>query len=394
MSDAPIVIVGAGLAGYTLAKELRKLAPEQPITLITADSGALYSKPMLSNALAQGQTAQTLVQATAAEQAEKLQIDLRPNCVVKAIHPHEHRLETESGASVNSMANALHYSKLVLALGARPRQLDFPGAELALSVNSLDDYARFRASLPPGAQVLILGAGLVGCEFANDLAVSGHAVTLVEAGERALQRMAPAGLSLRLQDNLHKLGVQCLFGSGASEIKQLERGYAISLGDGRQLNADLVLSATGLIPETGLAKSAGLTVGLGIRVDDQLATSADDIYALGDCVELDGLGSPQVFSYVLPLMQQARALAGILSGTPGRLSLPALPVAVKTPACPLVLCPPACNVQGDWHCERDDEQGAVQHFLGRDGALLGFALAGDACGQRRQLAARVPPLFA
>jgi rubredoxin-NAD+ reductase len=389
-TDAPIVFVGAGLAGYTLAKELRKLAPEQPITLITADSGALYSKPMLSNALAQGQTAQTLVQATAAEQAEKLQIDLRPNCTVSAIHPHEHRLETESDASVNSMANSLHYSKLVLALGARPRQLDFPGAELALSVNSLDDYACFRASLTPGAHVVILGAGLVGCELANDLAASGHAVTLVEAGERALQRMAPAGLSLRLQDSLQKLGVQCFFGSGASEIKQLEHGYAVSLGNGRQLNADLVLSATGLMPETALARSAGLAVGLGIQVNDQLATSAEDIYALGDCVELGGT----LYSYVLPLMQQARVLASILSGTPGRLSLPALPVAVKTPACPLVLCPPAGNAQGDWHCERDDEQGAMHHFLGRDGALLGFALAGDACGQRRQLAARVPPLLA
>ncbi len=377
-----IVIVGAGLAGYTLAKELRKLAPEQPITLITADSGALYSKPMLSNALAQGQTAQTLIQASAAEQAEKLHLDLRPNCAVKAIHPHAHRLETESGSLV--------YSKLVLALGARPRQLDFPGAELALSVNSLDDYARFRASLTPGAQVLILGAGLVGCEFANDLAISGHTVTLVEAGERSLQRMAPAGLSQRLQDSLQKLGVECIFGSGVSEIKQLEHGYADSLGDGRQLNADLVLSATGLMPKTTLANSAGLAVGLGIRVDDQLATSVDDIYALGDCVELDG----SVFSYVLPLMQQARVLAGILSGTSGRLSLPALPVAVKTPACPLVLCPPAANVQGDWHCERDDDQGAIHHFLGLDGALLGFALADDACGQRRQLAARVPPLFA
>lgn len=382
MSDAPIVIVGAGLAGYTLVKELRKLAPEQPITLITADSGALYSKPMLSNALAQGQTAQTLIQASAAEQAEKLHLDLWPNRMVSAIQPQEHRLATESGT--------LTYSKLVLALGARPRQLDFPGAELALSVNSLDDYARFRARLTPSAQVLILGAGLVGCEFANDLTASGHAVTLVEAGERSLQRMAPAGLSLRLQDNLQKLGVQCLFGSGASEIKQLERGYAISLGNGRQLNADLVLSATGLIPQTALAEGAGLAVGQGIRVDDQLGTSADDIYALGDCVELGGT----VFSYVLPLMQQARVLASILSGTPGRLSLPALPVAVKTPSYPMVLCPPAGNAQGDWHCERDDDQGAIHHFLGLDGALLGFALAGDACGQRRQLAARVPPLFA
>lgn len=382
MPDAPIVIVGAGLAGYTLAKELRKLAPEQPITLITADSGALYSKPMLSNALAQGQTAQTLIQASAAEQAEKLDLDIRPNCTVSAIQPQEHRLETESGE--------FQYSKLVLALGARPRQFDFPGAELALSVNSLADYARFRASLMPGAHVVILGAGLVGCEFANDLAASGHAVTLVEAADRALQRMAPAGLSQRLQDSLQKLGVECLFGSGASEIKQLEHGYAVSLGNGRQLNADLVLSATGLMPETALARSAGLAVGLGIQVNDQLATSAEDIYALGDCVELGGT----LYSYVLPLMQQARVLASILSGTPGRLSLPALPVAVKTPACPLVLCPPAGNAQGNWHCKRDDEQGAMHHFLGRDGALLGFALAGDACGQRRQLAARVPPLLA
>jgi len=386
MPHAPVVIVGAGLAGYTLAKELRKLAPEQPITLITADSGALYSKPMLSNALAQGQTAPTLVQATALAQAEKLQLDLRPNCSVSAIYPQQHRLETESGE--------LPYAQLALALGARPRQLDFPGAELALSVNNLDDYARFRARLTPGAHVLILGAGLVGCEFANDLAASGHAVTLVEAGERALQHMAPASLSLRLQNSLQSIGVQCHFGSGARAIKQLEHGYAVSLGNGCHLNADLVLSATGLIPETALAKSAGLAVGQGILVNDQLCTSAADIYALGDCVELGGSGSSQVLPYVLPLMQQARVLASILSGTPSRLSLPALPVAVKTPACPMVLCPPDRNAPGDWHCERDDNLGAIHHFLGLDGALLGFALAGDACGQRRQLASRVPPLLA
>ncbi len=87
MSDAPIVIVGAGLAGYTLAKELRKLAANLPITLVTADSGALYSKPMLSNALAQGQSIQALVQATALEQANKLKLVLKPYCTVTAIRP-------------------------------------------------------------------------------------------------------------------------------------------------------------------------------------------------------------------------------------------------------------------------------------------------------------------
>ena len=256
-------------------------------------------------------------------------------------------------------------------------------------MNNLDDYARFRRDLTPKAHVLILGAGLVGCEFANDLVTSGHTVTLVEAGERALQRMAPASLSNRLQDTLQELGVQWHFGSSASAISREANGYRVTLGNGIELNADLVLSATGLSPETALAHAAGLQVGRGILVNDQLGTSAADIFALGDCVELGGLLLP----YVLPLMQQARVLAGILSGSPGRLALPALPVAVKTPALPMVLCPPAAHSRGNWHCERDDSLGAIHHFLAEDQSLLGFALACDASGPRLELEALDPALF-
>ncbi|MEW6677972.1 MAG: FAD-dependent oxidoreductase [Pseudomonadota bacterium] len=380
--DAPLVIIGAGLAGYTLAKELRKLAPDLPITLVTADSGALYSKPMLSNALAQGQAPEALVQASAAQQAEKLGITVLPHCPVKAIHREIRQLDTACGP--------LAYSRLVLALGARPRRLVADGAEALPAVNHLDDYASFRQGLAPGARVIILGAGLVGCEFANDLAATGHAVTLVEAAERPLARVLPAALSQRLQTSLAALGVAWHCGSQVKSVTPAGSGWQVKLADGSVLEGDGVLSAIGLEPETALAQAAGLAVGQGIQVDRTLATCDPDIYALGDCVEVEGL----VLPYVLPLMQQARSLAATLAGTPTRMSLPALPVAVKTPACPLVVCPPPVGAEGDWIADRDDAGGAQYRFVDGAGALLGFALAGDACGQRRALAAQAPALLA
>jgi len=188
---------------------------------------------------------------------------------------------------------------------------------------------------------------------------------------------------------LATLGVACRCASGIARVKAKPASYLVELVDGEWLEADLLLSAIGLLAETDLAAAAGLEVGRGIVVDATLATSDPDIFALGDCAQVEGLSLP----YVLPLMQQARALAATLAGTPTRLSLPALPVAVKTPACPLVLCTPPVNSTGSWQKERDDATGASYHFVGGTGDLLGFALAGDACPQRRQLAGRVPALL-
>lgn len=381
MNDAPVVIVGAGLAGYTLAKELRKLAPDLPITLVTADSGALYSKPMLSNALAQGQSPEQLVQAAPQEQADKLGLTLLAHRRVTQIDRTGLRLITDQGP--------IPYRHLVLALGARPRQPWFPGAELAISVNHLDHYARFRQALQPGAHVCIIGAGLVGCEFANDLLAAGHPVTLVESSDRPLGQMAPEPIARRLRDGLAGQGATWHCGTGVAGVSPQGAGYRVRLENGVEILADLVLAAIGLEPETDLARQAGLAVERGIRVDCYLTTTDLHISALGDCAQVKDM----VLPYILPLMQQARALAANLTGNPARLSLPALPVVVKTPACPLVLCPPPPGRAGAWHQERDDAAGAVSRYLDPDGALLGFALAGDACGQRRQLAGQTAPLL-
>lgn len=382
MSDTPVVIVGAGLAGYTLARELRKLAPALPITLVSADAADFYSKPMLSNALAQGNAPAALVQGSAADQAAKLDIEIRGHCRVHAIRRAERRLDTE--------ADPITYGRLVLALGARPRRLAIPGGGLALSVNHLDDYARFRARLMPGAHVCILGAGLVGSEFANDLAAAGYRVTLVEPATAPLAHMLPPPLSERLRDALAGTGVAWRGATTAVAIEAADVGYAVVLADGTSVRADLVLAATGLEPETDLARAAGLAVARGIVADRRLATSDPAIHALGDCVEVAGM----VLPYVLPLMQQARTLAANLAGGETDLQLAAMPVAVKTPACPLVVCPPPPAAAGQWLAERDDATGATYRFRDAAGRLLGFALAGDAGGQRRQLAAQVPAMLA
>lgn len=380
--NAGVVIVGAGLAGYTLARELRKLAPERTITLVSADSGALYSKPMLSNALAQGHTAQALVQASAAQQSQRLGIRVLAQRRVRAIHPSARRLETDAGD--------LPYERLVLALGARPRRPGWARDDAVLSVNHLDDYARFRERLRPGSRVCIVGAGLVGCEFANDLAAAGHGVTVVNSTALPLTNVLPEALGRQVMSRLANLGVDWRCGRDVIGVDPAESDWRVVLSEGETVQADLVLSAVGLEAETALARSAGLHTGRGITVDRYLATSDPCIHALGDCAEVEGLWLP----YVLPLMQQARSLAATLAGQHTAMNLPALPVVVKTPACPLVTCPPPAGAQGTWQARRDTPDGAEYAFTDEGGRELGFALAGDACGLRRQWAARMPDLLA
>ena len=150
----PIVIVGAGIAGYGLARELRRREAQIDITLIAADRADFYAKPMLSNALARGQTPETLVASTRADMARQLGLTIVPHTCVERIDPDSRTLLSSSGL--------YHYRSLVLAIGAEPIRLHFWGdaSDEVLSVNHLDDYRRFRERLPASGHVALLGAGL------------------------------------------------------------------------------------------------------------------------------------------------------------------------------------------------------------------------------------------
>jgi rubredoxin---NAD+ reductase len=154
-------------------------------------------------------------------------------------------------------------------------------------------------------------------------------------------------------------------------------------------DADVVLSAIGLKPRITLARAAGLKTNRGIVVSRNLDASAPDVYALGDCAEVEGL----VLPFVMPIMHAARALAATLSGKPTAVVYPAMPVLVKTPACPTIVSPPPAGAAGSWSITADDES-VKSLFLGADGKLLGFALNGKAAAERGALTQQLPPVIA
>lgn len=384
MSSQPLVIVGSGLAGYNLAREFRKLDKETPLVVVSRDHAGFYSKPMLSNALAGKKTAATLVMKAAEKMREELNATLLANTGLK-------RLDTAAQTVELSNGETLHYRDLALALGADPIRLPLAGdAEPeVMSVNDLDDYARFAERLEGADTVAILGGGLIGCEFANDLLHRGVAPTVIDVAGTLLSRLLPPQASERLQGKLEAAGVAFRLGVSVSRVDRDGNGYQLTLSDGSRLYADRVLSAIGLKPRTSLAAEAGIATQRGITTDRLLATSAPHVYALGDCAEVAGLSLP----FVLPLMAQTRALAATLAGTPTPVVYPAMPVTVKTPACPTVVCPPLPGAEGSWSVELSDDA-CTARFTDVAGQLRGFALLGAAVSQRQALAVQVPAWLA
>jgi rubredoxin-NAD+ reductase len=370
----PIVIVGSGLAGYTLLKEFRKRDTTTPVTLVTADGGAFYSKPNLSNALAAGRTAAALAGASAEKLASDLNAAVLVGTRVTAIDTAAQRIRIEDGE--------VDYSALVLALGADPipHGLSGDGAAAVLAVNDLDDYATFRNAIDGKQHITVLGGGLIGCEFANDLAHAGYAVDVVHLGGWPLERLLPVEAGQRLADSLAALGVNWHFGRNAKSVESTINGYQVKLDDGETIATEVVLSAIGLRPRIQLAQEAGIPVGRGIQTNRLLETGAPNVYAMGDCAEVEGLNLP----YVQPLMVQARALAATLTGTPTPVVYPAMPVMVKTPAHPVAVLPPKSGVDGGWQVECG-ESGICALHLDSFGRMQGFALTGSETGRRNAL---------
>ena len=178
------------------------------------------------------------------------------------------------------------------------------------------------------------------------------------------------------------------FGPTLSNLKKVDDGLEATLSNGDVVKTDIVISAIGLRPRTGLAKAAGLDVNRGIKVNRLLETSAKNVYALGDCAEVDG----HVLLYVLPLMAAARALANTLVGKPTQVSYPAMPVGVKTPITPLTFHPPIGSQEGQWEYEEEGNN-VRAYFKNANGELLGFVLTGEALSDKAKLTKELPGIL-
>ncbi|MFQ2625172.1 NADH:flavorubredoxin reductase NorW [Aeromonas caviae] len=360
-----IVVIGSGFAAQQLVKSLRKLDAGQPIRLITADSGDEYNKPDLSHVVSRDCAAAAMTRLSGSDFAEQQRIALLPHSPVLGIDPARRLVLTEQGE--------FPYGKLVLATGASAVRPDLPGSEHLVTLNSQQEYAATEAQLRQARRIMVLGAGLIGCELAMDMASAGKEVTLVDLADSPLSALLPAALTQPLQQALRTQGVSLQFGTGLARMDaQPGDGWRVTLTDGRVSEQDLVIAAIGLRPNLALARGAGLEVDRGILVDDRLQTSDPHIFALGDCVQWQG----QLLPFLQPIVLGANALARTLLGTPTPLTLPPMLVKVKTPRYPLQLAGRTRGEDLAWQC-RWNSHGMVAEARDQAGELCGFVVGGD-----------------
>lgn len=382
MSD-PIIIIGTGLAGYQFAREFRKIDQTTPLTILTADSGSFYSKPLLSSAFTTGKTPDTLPTATAESMATQLNATIKTDCPVKRIDPEKKIIHTEQ--------DSFTYSKLVLACGADVIKPELHGnaIEHVLSINHIYHYTAFRDLIKNIKKIAILGAGLIGCEFANDLSNAGFEVHVIAPVQAPLDLLVPEEIGKLLQTALEKNGVHFHLPSIANQINHAENGgYHVALSDNSTIHVEFILSAIGLKPHVALAQTANIQTNRGIVVNRYLETSHPDIYALGDCAEVEG----HVLPFITPLLNSSRALAQTLTSTRTTVDYPAMPVVVKTPAHPIVICPPPKYMSGQWKIENTGDN-VRAYFYNDQEQLAGFVLTNEAVKERMALAKQLPPLF-
>ncbi|CAI0741977.1 NADH:flavorubredoxin reductase NorW [Serratia proteamaculans] len=359
-----ILIVGSGFAARQLVKNLRRLNSDVPIRLIAADSCDEYNKPELSHVISQNQTADALTRQTCGSFAEQFQLRLHPNTRITDIDTQHKR--------VCSGEQSWQYDKLVLAVGASAIVPPVTGNELMLTLNSQQEYRDGELALLQAQRVLILGGGLIGCELAMDMCRAGKQVTLVDRSGSLLSALMPIEASSRLQHCLQQMGVEVLLNQQLSALIQQDRGLQATLGNGRQLSVDAAIASVGLHPNVGLARQANLQVDRGIRVNNRLQTSQIDVYALGDCAEIDG----QLLPFLQPIQFSAMALARNLLGAEEGVKLPAMLVKVKTPNLPLHLAGETHRQDLSWNIVAE-QQGMIAKGFDRQQQLRAFIVSED-----------------
>ncbi|HSP84128.1 MAG TPA: FAD-dependent oxidoreductase [Psychrobacter sp.] len=333
-----IVIIGAGLAGWHVIDAIRAKDKDVPITLITTDSGDRYHKPMLTMAISQNKQASDLVRATGADAAEAAQVTLLANTQVTDIDAAAQTVQLISALRSDPVYTnyaTISYDKLVLAMGAHPIFPKSLPQDLVWHVNHIERFGQLQEKLAAGSQhVAIVGAGMVGTEIAEDLLKAGHEVTLIDLNDAPLSQMLPAKATARIAEAIKSQGINFLGGYLVTDVVRISDGntaennigklqvsyepFASNAEDAEAQSSEIlivdhVIASTGLTVDGKLPTAAGVEFNrrTGIVVDaPTLRTNTDNIYAIGDCMSINGVAC----RYVAPLRAQAATIADDVLG--------------------------------------------------------------------------------
>jgi len=365
MKPYDLIIVGSGIAGIGLAKKVRSLSADIRILMVTESNADNYYKPDLSTAMSNQKTPEGLVLESAQQWAVSNDIELIEFAKITDVDPHL------KAVVVNDIF--LGYKRLVLATGATPK-LDL--ADKLTGVrhhfwNHWSDFKCFYQQSTHSKSIVIIGGGMIGVELACDLALAGKDVTLLSRG-LLMSSVLPEKLSLFLTERLARAGVQVLTHQSIKSVRE-ETTIEIELASGNTLACEELIVATGLTPRVDLARQLGCELQDGIVCNNYLETSVKDIYAIGDCAQING----KIDMFVSPIERCIDALALSLVNEPTPYQRQPSPIFLKTPMCPV-----AIRMDDDQPVEwviTQDEFGATGLAVSAQQRIVGFVVMGSHC---------------
>lgn len=299
-ATGPVIVVGAGPVGIHAVRQLVANGVSNKILLFSAESFVPYNRARLSSLVA-GTTSMPAIDnpLDACDQVEQFF-----DCAITGI-------DREACSVIDAHGNLHHYSRLILALGARSRIPDIPGVSMpgVFTFRDMRDAQHLLARKLRSRHTVVLGGGLLGLEAARAMAQFNTAITVIEFSQILMVRQLDDGASRLLEDQLEGRGIKVLTNESITEVIGDVRVTGVRLRNGRILPCDTVIVATGILPNIELAREARLPVGKGIRVNDRMQTADERIFAIGECCEHQG----RTYGLLAPGLEHAAVASQVIS---------------------------------------------------------------------------------
>ena len=298
-----VLIIGSGPVGMRAAKEILKRSPMARVTLMGNEPYRPYNRVQLSSLLAKEIT------------VSAIDFDLPP----EAEHPNfefivatARRIESITKTVIDSDGFIHNFDQLIVATGSRPHQPNIPGVDQqgVFTFRNLRDAEALYGRTASSRRIVVIGGGLLGLESARALLKANTEIIVVQQAERLMNRQLDDTAAEMLQEQVEALGIEVITNSGVREIFGEGRVTGVALRDGKTIDCDTVLLCAGIQPNKEIAINSQIKVAKGITVDDQLQTSAEDVYAIGECCEHNG----KIYGLVNPGFEQAAVVAENLCG--------------------------------------------------------------------------------